>query len=442
MDTARLCEWFAHDALAQRIRALLHNSSTQVWLVGGTVRDALLERPASDYDLAVDGGALVLGKMLARALDAPFYPLDSARGISRVLLADGQHIDLADLRAGGIEADLRARDFTINAMAVPLEQPDVLLDPSGGLADLERKLLRAASPTSFTDDPLRILRLVRQSRALSFSIEPETFSLAVHALPGLDRVAMERIRDELLLLLALPDACSALITLYELGAVEKLLPRLGIPLHMNPSLEPLLRLEIWLSPGAQLGYLSAWREHLAADWALPLAADRPRFLILKLAGLLANLPAPSDALPIGANLCLSTREAQHFMHVLAACRELLGAVPPDALRRYLYFQRHGAAGLDGALLAAASFSLQETAEGAVSRLFDAWYNRYEREVKPPALLNGGALCAHLGIAPGPRVGELLEALRRAQVQGLVTTREEAIRYLSGIPIEPAGSVEL
>ncbi len=442
MDTTRLREWLAYDAFAQRLRALLHSSSARVWLVGGTVRDALLRRPSGDYDLAVDGGALALGKTLARALEAPFYPLDSVRGVGRVMLAGGQHVDLADLRAGGIEADLRARDFTINAMAVPFGQSDVLLDPTGGLADLERKLLRAASPTSFTDDPLRILRLVRQSRTLSFSIEPETFSLAVPALPGLDRVAMERVRDEFLQVLALSDASSALVTLYELGAVEKLLPRLGIPLNMNPSLAPLLRLETWLSPGAQLGYLSAWREHLAADWALPLAADRPRFLISKLAGLLANLPAPSDALVIGANLCLSTREAQHFMHILAACRELLGAIPPDALGRYLYFQRYGAAGLDGAVLAAAACGLAETPEHTVNALFEAWYTRYEREVAPSALLNGSELCASLGIAPGPRVGALLEALRRAQVQGKVQTREDARIYLAGIAAEPAGPVEL
>ncbi|MHB9031578.1 MAG: tRNA nucleotidyltransferase/poly(A) polymerase family protein [Anaerolineae bacterium] len=430
MDTSCLQSWLANDPLYRRIAAFLTNQPNETWLVGGTVRDILLGRPVSDIDLAVAGDALSLGKSLAHKLAGAYFPLDISRGVGRIILPDGEcHIDLANLRAATIDADLRARDFTVNALGVPVDQPAELLDPTGGLPDLEQRLMRACSQETFTDDPLRILRLVRQGLALGFSLDPSTLTLISPALPRLADVSMERLRDEFMLVLALPGASRAASLLAELGALAGILARLGVTFTDELAFRRLDLLECWLGP-QNLGYLGAWHTYLALDWARPLAGGRPRLLMIKLAGLLSELTKPENAYAVGAALCLSVRESRHLAAILGAKTELEnGLVPAEPLERYLYFQRFGAAGLDGAVLTAAGSAVPDQHRPRLNELMAAWYLRYTREVEPPALLDGKEICILLGIEPGPRVGEMVEALRQAKVQDIVQSKAEAFDYL-------------
>ena len=149
-----------------------------VWLVGGAVRDLLLGRPVQDVDLVVPRDALRLARRLADEIGAAFVPLDEERGVARVVWERGE-IDVADFRAGDLAQDLRARDLTINAMALALhgeEAPsrDDVVDPWGGLADLEAGIVRLLGPEVLADDPLRTLRAVRIAAQLGFTIEPRS----------------------------------------------------------------------------------------------------------------------------------------------------------------------------------------------------------------------------------------------------------------------------
>lgn len=431
MDTSRLANWLANDPLWQRIAELLHGYPDNTWLVGGTVRDVLLGRPSADIDLTAERGALNLGRSLARALSASFFPLDAARGVGRVILPGKDcHIDVADLRACDILADLRARDLTINAMAVPAREPGVILDPTGGLADLDRRVLRAASPRAFMDDPLRILRCFRQQMTLGYHVEEATLALIPAALPLLESVSMERLRDELMLVLALNNASAALERLEALRVLGTLIPRLMLPDDSHLDLATLRALETWLNLGSRYG-LDEWYARLLDDWQAPLAAGRPRQLMVRFAALLAELSEPEQTQRAGSALCLSSREILHVRQCVSACRELeSGCAPASALERYLFFKRHGAAGLDGALLSVCR--AKRTASLAVCELFAAWYTRYDREVEPPALLSGDDLRTRFGLTPGPVVGRLLENLRQAQVSGLISTSAQAERYLSAL----------
>src|SRR5262245_4059512 len=133
---------------------------TEAYLVGGAVRDLLLGRPLVDLDLAVPRGALPLARRLADGLGAAFVTLDAERGVARVVWErDGRRleVDVADFRAGDLEGDLRARDVTINAMALPLhgEYGQRLVDPAGGRDDLARRIVRLLAPAVLADDPLR-----------------------------------------------------------------------------------------------------------------------------------------------------------------------------------------------------------------------------------------------------------------------------------------------
>ena len=213
------------------------------WLVGGAVRDLALGHTPTDLDLAVAGDGLALARAYADAVGAAFVPLDDERLTGRVVLPGPPPltIDLATLRAPTIEGDLRLRDFTLNALALPLSTqhsalstlpgalstlPDTLLDPTGGLVDLRAGLLRACGPMSLTDDPLRVLRAGRLLATLGLRPAPELAEQLRAAMPGLDGVAAERLRDELLKLLDAPAAAPALRYLDACGALTRLIPEL------------------------------------------------------------------------------------------------------------------------------------------------------------------------------------------------------------------------
>ncbi|MHB1355167.1 MAG: tRNA nucleotidyltransferase/poly(A) polymerase family protein [Anaerolineae bacterium] len=431
MNTTPLGTWLERDALFTQAVAWLQKQPAEVWIVGGTVRDALLGRPSDDLDLAVSRGALAMGRSLAAALGGAFYPLDSARDVGRVLVGKtGRHIDLAGLRAGDITADLCSRDFTVNALAAPIRRLDVLLDPTDGLDDLQRRTLRATNPRTFEDDPLRILRAVRLRDSLGFTLDEHTVELLKATLPRLTQVAMERMRDELLLILVQKKGADSLSYLAELGGLSHIMSRLEIPQEACDSLEPLKRVEAWLSESADWGSLAVWRESMEKEWSTIIVDNRSRRTILKLAGLLARVPQSSDAMQVGRNLCLSRRECLHLQNTIAASREIALRVDLESpLGIYDYYQRYAEAGLDGAVLAMATLDLAADRQTVANALLAAWFTHYHELVDPPALLTGDDLIRELHMTAGPRVGEVLELIRRAQVQGEVTTRDEALAHV-------------
>src|SRR4051794_18785721 len=146
----------------------------RAWLVGGAVRDRLLGRETDDVDLAVDGDPRPFARRIARAARGTAFQLSGAFGAWRVVGPEhAWHVDLVTLRDGGIEADLAHRDFTINAMAEPLGGGE-LLDPHGGRADLESRLVRMVSPRALAEDPLRALRAVRIAVELELELDAAT----------------------------------------------------------------------------------------------------------------------------------------------------------------------------------------------------------------------------------------------------------------------------
>jgi len=202
----------------EAMRALLP-AQVPVYLVGGAVRDAVLGRATHDLDFATPQG-LKLAKKVADGLTGAFFPLDETFDTARVILQnpDGsrESLDFAGYRGDSLEADLRGRDFTVNAVAMDL-QTGAMLDPLSGIADLRAKRLRACSETALSDDPVRILRAVRQAAEFGFSIDPETRKLMKAAVPRLPQISPERLRDELFKMLAGPKPDASLRALDLLG---------------------------------------------------------------------------------------------------------------------------------------------------------------------------------------------------------------------------------
>ena len=170
----------------------------RVWLVGGAVRDRLLGREVDDLDLAVDGDVRAAAKRLAKAARGPSFELSGDFGAWRVIAGDRSwQADLSALRGGSIDEDVALRDFTVNAMAEPLDGAAGLVDPSGGALDLESRILRAVGPRTFPDDPLRVLRLARLTCELDLEPDPGTLDGARAHAASLAQVSPERVFAEL-----------------------------------------------------------------------------------------------------------------------------------------------------------------------------------------------------------------------------------------------------
>ena len=225
-------EIFSSPPMKRVIAAL--PAGAELYLVGGAVRDTLLGRANYDLDFVLPAGALRFARQLADRLGGAYYPLDPDRDYARIVLEMGESpagggrikLDFAAYQGAALEDDLRLRDFTINAMAISLHQPHRIVDPLGGAADLAARRLRACSPASFENDPLRILRAIRQAIDFDLSITPETLNLMRQASSHLGNVSMERIRDELFRILEGSNPRLALEILDRIGVLGSILPEL------------------------------------------------------------------------------------------------------------------------------------------------------------------------------------------------------------------------
>jgi len=165
------------------------------WVVGGALRDELLGRELVDTDVAC-GNPELAARLYSRLAGGAVFPLSERHGAWRVAFRDGETVDFTPLHGETIEEDLATRDFTVNAMARPLEG-DGLVDPWGGEADLAAARLRAVGPAIFEDDPLRLLRAVRLEDELGFVLDEETEALARASAGRAAEPAGERILGEL-----------------------------------------------------------------------------------------------------------------------------------------------------------------------------------------------------------------------------------------------------
>lgn len=236
-------------AFQPALRLLARHMTTQnvsAWIVGGTLRDALLGRPIHDVDVAVDGPALPIARAVADALGASFVVLDEAHAVARVVLPDGDVLDLASLRAPTLHADLQARDFTVNALAAPLLDDGTLgplIDPLDGQADLAAGMLRLCAPSAFAQDPLRMLRATRLAATLGWTVDPGLDQALRLYAPLVAQVSAERVRDELIALLATRWSAPWLRYLDRAGVLGVLFPELA-PTHGET--QPIVHfLDVW-----------------------------------------------------------------------------------------------------------------------------------------------------------------------------------------------------
>ena len=440
----------------------------KIYVVGGAVRDELLGRVTPDYDLAVDGDVRALARELGRRAGGHAFQLSDEFGAWRVRAhAQDWQVDFTPLVGETLEQDLRRRDLTINAIARELGSA-ALIDPCGGVADLEARRLRSAGPESFSADPLRVLRLARMAAELGFTAAPDTLRLASASAPGLAGVAAERIFAELRLTLAAEGAVAGIELARELGATAVVLPELdalrGVRQsdyhHLDVYEHTLATLQATIDLlGDLAGTFGELAPALGEVLEEPLANDLSRGQALRLGALLHDIAKPltfqlsAEGRPtffehdlrgaeLAAQILTRLRASERLItHVAKLTRNhlrlgfLVHEQPLAARTIYHYLATCEPAEVDVSVLSVADrFATRgRNAERDVSAhlelarklLADALAWRAERPRPPVA---GDELARALGIDPGPRLGRLLAELTEAAYAGEIDGGEALLAH--------------
>jgi poly(A) polymerase len=448
--------------------AALAGIADRAWLVGGAVRDRLLERETGDFDVSIAGEVEVVARALGQAAGGFPFLLSSAFGAWRVVAHDrAWQLDLLPLDGATIEEDLARRDLTVNAIAEPLAGGGYV-DPFGGIEDLRRGQLRMVASDAFARDPLRTLRLARLACELGFSVQPETLRAARASAPALAQVAPERVFVEFKRIVCAARALDGLDLMDATGATEAVVPELAALRGIQQS--RFHHLDVFDHTRAVLAETIALErdpEPVCADGAdaqavlrvlaAPLANELTRGQALRFGALFHDIAKPQTrgvtaegritfighdqaGAELGAAVLGRLRASDRLRgHVAALTRQhlTLGFLVHDMplSRRGIYDYLHACApvGVDVTLLSVAD-RLATRGDGAATAI--AKHLQLARQLLGEALawaadpprppVRGDELARALGIRPGPAIAELLQELEAASFSGELATREDAI----------------
>jgi poly(A) polymerase len=442
----------------------------EAWLVGGTIRDVLMDRPVEDVDVVVSRDAAGAAHALARAAEAHVFALSTRFGAWRVIdRARRWQADVTPLRGGSIESDLALRDFTVNAMAARLGGADALVDPHRGIADLEARRIRVLGERAYSDDPIRTLRMARLACELEFEVDDETERLAGRHAGAIAGCAAERVFYELRRLIVTAAVLRGVQLMDRVGLVAVVLPELEAlkGVEQNPYhhldvwghtlavLESLLAIE--REPAAVLGERA---QEVMSDLAGAAGDELTKREALRLAALLHDIGKPATRRvaddgrimfwghdQVGAELThtalrrlRASTELARFLADIALHHLRLGFLvherPLSRRHVYAYLRACEPVELEVTLLSMAD-RLATRGERTRTEAVEAHLELARTLVgealdwrtgggapKPP--IGGNELMRELDLPPGPRVGEILERLSEAAFAGEVSSREDAI----------------
>ncbi|MFO8010986.1 MAG: HD domain-containing protein [Dehalococcoidia bacterium] len=474
-----------YNSFLPEVQAFLSSRNIEAYLVGGCVRDGLRGIITSDIDMAIGCDAVKTARQIADNLNGRFVLLDELHQVARTVLIDGEdryNLDFAPLR-GSIEEDLGKRDFTINAMAVRVGElhegwnEAELIDPLDGIGDMEKRLIRACGDPVFIDDPVRMLRAFRFAAELGFVIDAGTETLVYQQRSLLTQVSGERIREELGHILETGKTAETLGNMDRLGILEVLFPDLanckGVEQpkehywdvfdHSIETVAAVERLLAALNSDGDLLNSFIFSHEMAVHFRERAGGALSRGALVKLAALLHDIAKPQTrefdpnhgkirflghaqrGAGIADSILQRLRFSSHERGIVSRMIDQhlrpghLSNAPELPTKRaiYRYFRDTGEVGIDTLLLSLADHLATRgpafEMEGWQEHLEVTRYmltKRFEDEavVSPPKLIDGHVLMERFGLAPGPEIGEILEAVREARASGEIETQEEALDF--------------
>ncbi|MFA5156859.1 MAG: HD domain-containing protein [Candidatus Omnitrophota bacterium] len=459
--------------LLKEVHCFAVSQRIELYIVGGYLRDSVLKRQKDnpDIDFCLARQSIKFGRRLAAKIKAGFVALDDERGCCRLIKRINNKtytLDFADFRAGTLKHDLLHRDFTINCLAVGLEEAinnedfsRSVIDPACGMQDLQKKTIRAINSKSFDEDPLRILRAFSLSCIFGFKIDKQTLRMIKAKKNKLTVVSQERIRDELFKILARPDSFACLQEMDKPGVLRLVMPEIEVmrgvnqgPYHhldvFKHSMETLRQLEIIIKEYAD-------DRDVQADLNTVISGDRLRQSLLKLGAFLHDIGKPEVKRRKEGKMIFHGHERSGAeITKIIAKRLKLSNEELDALRKMVFWHlRPGYMGDSKALTARAKFRYFRDAgkEGAsvlllsladqrstrgplttrasrlrhekvVSGLIKEYFRR-QKEKKVARLVNGNDLMKKFKLKPSPLVGKILSGLEELQATAKIRTKAQA-----------------
>lgn len=451
-----------------------------IYLGGGTIRDIILGRKIHDLDLTVGDHCELWATELARYTGAPLIPLGRDEQAYRVII-DNFQIDISPFRGDSntIEQDLTLRDLTINSMAValdrafftsdtPADHTFPIIDPLGGLEDLNRRVIRHASNRSFTDDPLRMLRVFRFAAVLNFTIDESTVNLVSCRNQMIGKSAGERINFELEEIMASDRAAETFSDMDTCGLLGEIIPQLLVGRGMSQpeshhldvlghSMAALASMEKIVSgperyfPPLTLAalqkYLGAPKRRIELKWAA-LLHDIGKTTTRKIkndskitfynhdvvgAQLIEEIAGRLHWSNVGTRRITSLIHAHmrpfHLCNVarkgelsLKACIRLLKVIDVDFPGLFLLAMADASA-CKGEESPA---TMREEIGALLNRVIEVYHNNILPVHSTVPILNGKDLIEIFHLEPGPIFSRLLEVVRLAHMEKTSMTREEAL----------------
>ncbi|MBM3940196.1 MAG: HD domain-containing protein [SAR202 cluster bacterium] len=474
-------------SLLAHIRSLSAAMGAPAYIVGGSVRDALLGMRVADLDIALDGDAFAFADALAASAGGVAVTRDALRRASRIVVPlDGKgaphaQVDVTELKAPTVERDLALRDFTVNAMAVPVDAfgergwRSAIIDPLSGARDLADGALRLASPSALSDDPSRLLRAVRIAFARGLRIDGATVDALRRDAHLLPRVAPERLQEEMLKLLDVPEPGDALLALDDARLLTTLVPELEagrdctqpkehywnvLPhgIHTVGFAERVLRRD---GLPAGMAEIVPWSREIETRFhGAAFAHGHPRATFLKLAALLHDAAKPATKAPdatgrvrflghpergaemardILRRLRFSNLAVEHVRLMVAEHLRPSQLAPhgrlPSRRATWKYYRDLEGAAVDTVYLSLADYL---AARGPLVE-FPRWRERVRiatcvlegheargAVAKARRVVDGHDLMRALGLPPGPALGRLLDAVHEAVGAGDISTKRQAL----------------
>lgn len=463
----------------QTIQQLAKKKKVDVFLVGGFVRDCLLNRPKLDFDFAVERGALKFAGAFAREIKGAFIVLDEERGCARVAKKTKEGMatfDFADFRAKTFKADLSLRDFTVNTLAVDMSSlngaeniEEVLLDFKQGLKDLKARRIKLISARAFKDDPLRMLRAFSIKAALGFTIDKNVLS-QIKKDKGLIRgVSYERIREELFKILESGDAAGTMKAMDQIGLLKEIIPQITVMYNCHQG--GYHHLDVWPHSLETVKQLENVYKELENDGDVrqyinvKLAGEHTRKALIKLAALLHDIGKPetrkkeeNGRISFHGHEHVGKNIARHIAKMLKISTKERYALE-DMIRWHLrpgyladfknpseraVFRFFRDAKEETASILILSMADQRSTCGPMTTKEDTEHHvkicrailrKYFDKLKEKPfvrLVNGNDVMKYLKLPPSPLVGKILREIEEKQVLGKIQTKKDALELAKKI----------
>lgn len=465
---------------------ILLELAPDLYVAGGAVKDCLLGTPVADVDIVFPPGRETVAALFAAKTGATrvaFREGEPERSTERVVARDGDEplvFDFTLRRGSSMEEDLSGRDFTVTAMALPLGaflegDRSRLVDPLGGRADIGARRIRAVSDGSFRRDPLRLLRAFRLAAELGFAIEAVTLERISRDRALLAGASGERVRDEIVRILEVNPCRPFIEEMDRAGLLDEILPGTGAMKGVEQN--GYHALDVWSHTLLCLEELESILKDprgefgdAADDFPCYLAGGfvrgRSRAALLKLATLLHDAGKPGKASrgaggethfyghaaaggpvadAVAERLRLAAAERDYLNLLVSSHMHLVHlTAQPSRTKRAVsgFFRKYGEDYRALLLLFAADTRatvgpkmtpgrLRQIRE-AVAEMLRVFKEDLQPRLKEPPLISGRDLMERFGLDPGPLVGEILEQVEEARLEGRIRHREGALEYAAGL----------